>query len=404
MESPQISSVDISPRITQFYGNPHRGGSNLHSGDFGMLVYFITVGSHQDYTRERNSLLQSLESQGYDIFHLRPITSDHIRLTSPKDNKSPFVIYSEKGKYHLKIRSEAKNVPVFQIDKEIPIEFSILMHSHYNYIGIRENTDVEIDNFTISHNGSPLKMERPKISINPTQLPKSLEKGGVQKFDIKLLLKPIKPSLRERLFAMFNPKRYVVSFDISLKTSDNSIYMVEAKKNQYFTDKLSQYDKIYSRPQDMISHFNPQNNRIIFHVENKNNPQDASTQIRLMYDNLWFFLVLVGIVLALIAVTYFIYRWNQTPNKLFVTIETRPLGDIMEKELPRLGSLPLESCTVKRKLTGTIIRLNDKNRFYFADSIFPVIDLPLKVTREINERETNKKIIISISKNRRKDA
>ena len=247
-------------------------------------------------------------------------------------------------------------------------------------------------------------MDKPKISVSPSILPKSLEKGGAQKFDVEIILKPVKPSLTNRLKAMFNPKRCVLSFDMSLRTSENCIYMVEDAKNQYFTENMSDYSRIYSKPQDMISHFNPQNNRIVFHVQNEDDPADATTQIRLMYDNMGYFLMLIGLAGILIAFLIFLYRLYQTPKSFFVSIETLPLGDVEDKELTRLGKLPLESCTVIRKLSGVVIKLNDTNRYYFKDSIFPSIDLPLHVLREVCEKDSNRKIRISMTKSRRKNA
>lgn len=404
MESQEISSVDVSPRISRFDGNPFRGDRQNYVGDSGMLVYFISVGSKASNTSRRNSLLNNLGTQGYTIFHLRPINSNHIGLTSLKNESSPFIVYSERGNYHLKIRPESKAFPVLQIDKQNRIKFSILMRSHYDYIGIRENTKVRIDNFSISHGGKPMMRDKPKISVSPSILPKSLEKGGAQKFDVEIILKPIKPSLTNRLQAMFNPKRCVLSFDMSLRTSENSIYMVEDAKNQYFTENMSDYSKIYSRPQDMISHFNPQNNRIVFHVQNEDDPADATTQIRLMYDNMGYFLLLISLAGILVAAVIFLYRLYQTPKSFFVSVETLPLGDVEDKELTRMGKLPLESCTVIRKLSGVVIKLNDTNRYYFKDSIFPSIDLPPKVLREVCEKDSNRKIRISMTKSRRKDA
>ena len=181
---------------------------------------------------------------------------------------------------------------MIQIDKRYPIRFSILMESRYPYIGLAKGTSVSIEDFRIGFPGIDLNMKVVKPDIDPSRLPKELEEGGKQLFKVKLEVTPTAPSLSQRLTSMFIPKKGKISFDMVMGTSRNSVYMLPAIRNKYFTNSANEYDKIYSSL-DIISHFNPHDNKIVFHVANEDNPRDPSTQIKVMYDNGWVFMLLV---------------------------------------------------------------------------------------------------------------
>lgn len=400
-----INSVDISPRILKFDGNPYRGPLSQYRGDAGLIIYFVNVGSDQKAKNSNIRLLKGLTNQGYTLFHIRPITSTHVQLNSPKGSKGRFKIYSEKGKYYLKLRDDGKGKsgPVLKIDTKNIIDFSIIMESHYPYIGIAPNTSVDIENFRINCPDMNLKFAKPKISVDPSKLPKALEEGGKQMFNAKIGLKPTDPSFIQRIASMFNPKRGVVSFDMVLGTSQNSIYMVGKTRNEFFTDNAAVYNKIYSSV-DIISHFNPQNNKITFNVENENDIKDFSTQIKLMYDNWWVFLLMVLILGFLISIGMFLYSWFNAPNLLFVTVESQPDNDIEEHILRRFSTVPSKACFIKRKLSNVKVVLKDSKHFYFKDSTFKSIDLPPRVVREIKERDSNKLIRIYMNTHRRNNA
>ncbi len=397
MNLPYITSVDIIPQILSFNGNPCRGNRDYYNGKTGLLFYLISVGGDKETVNKKNILYNSLKAEGYTIFHIRPIDSNHISLASSKQDNSPFIIYSEKGRYYLKLRSNKNNVPILKIDQLNNIHFSIVMHSNYDYIGIRKDTAITFDRFNLTEEGIPVQMIRPKISISPSRLPKSLEKGGVQKFDVIISLKPIKPDLLKRITAMFNPKRCKLSFNLAIKTSENSLYMIEEKRNEFFTNDLSDYRRIYTNV-DILSYFNPQNNRIDFYVQNKNDPQDPTTQIKLMYDNFSFFIILLVILLALIAVVIFLYYMIKSPKFYYITIELSALGDKQTQKLGRFSSINIESCTITRKLSSVTAKINDSKRFYFRNSKFSTINLSFKITNEIVEKDTNHIIKIYLEK------
>jgi hypothetical protein len=400
MESQSISSVDIIPRFHSFRGNPCRSTLKNYDGAAGLLVYFINVGSHKKEIFQRNQLVNNLRETGYPIFHIKPINSNHIKLTSPRGSKGSFEIYSQNGRYHLRIISENKTVPTLQIDKLNRIKFSIIMQSFYDYIGIQKDTSVKISNFAVHIAGLPVKIQEPVMKISPAILPEHLEKGGMQRFDAEIILKPLEQSLRQRIMAMFHPQRCQVSFDLVLGTSENSIYMVEAARKQYFTTDISVYDKIYSNV-DMISYFNPQDNKIVFHVSNEDNSGDIRTQIKLMYDNMGLFLLLLGIICLLATLGIFLYYWIQSPRFYTVTIEKNRTGEKDVRIMGKFSSFSIESCTIRRGLSRVIISLNDKDKYYFKDSIFLKIDLPLKIQREVIERATSEIIKIYMDINRR---
>ena len=400
----QISSVDISPRILEFEGNPYRGIKKWYQGPAGLLVYFINIGADQAAAQANHKLLKRVTEAGHTVFHIRPINSDHLQLKAPA-NPGKFSLYSKKGRYYLKLsdRGQGKSTPMIQIDKPYPIRFSILMESRYPYIGLAKGTSVGIEDFRIGFPGIDLNMKVAKPDIDPSSLPKELEEGGKQLFAAKLRVTPTAPSLGQRLASMFIPKKGKVSFDMVLGTSRNSVYMLPAIRDKYFTDSANEYDKIYSSL-DIISHFNPQDNKIVFHVANEDDPRDPSTQIGVMYDNGWVFLLLLLILALLAGLGILIYRWFKAPNQMYLYVEVQPGDERIEREIGRFETVPLEPCVVKRKLSAVTAQLLDTNLYYFRNSYFKSLDLPPKVVREIVERNTDKVYRICIDHKRRKDA
>jgi hypothetical protein len=341
---------------------------------------------------------------GHTVFHIRPINSDHLQLKAPP-NPGKFSLYSKKGKYYLKLsdRGRGNSSPMIQIDKRYPIRFSILMESRYPYIGLAKGTSVSIEDFRIGFPGIDLNMKVVKPDIDPSRLPKELEEGGKQLFKVKLEVTPTAPSLSQRLTSMFIPKKGKISFDMVMGTSRNSVYMLPAIRNKYFTNSANEYDKIYSSL-DIISHFNPHDNKIVFHVANEDNPRDPSTQIKVMYDNGWVFMLLVLTLVLLAGLGVLIYRWFKSPNKMYLYVEVQPDDERTEEEIGRFGRVHLEPCIVKRKLSTVTAQILDSNLYYFRNSYFKLMDLPPKVVREIVERNTDKIYRICIDHKRRKDA
>ena len=179
--------------------------------------------------------------------------------------------------------------------------------------------------------------------------------------------------------------------------------MLPAIRNKYFTNSANEYDKIYSSL-DIISHFNPHDNKIVFHVANEDNPRDPSTQIKVMYDNGWVFMLLVLTLVLLAGLGVLIYRWFKSPNKMYLYVEVQPDDERTEEEIGRFGRVHLEPCIVKRKLSTVTAQILDSNLYYFRNSYFKLMDLPPKVVREIVERNTDKIYRICIDHKRRKDA
>lgn len=402
--SDNIQSVDVVPRLLDFYGNPHRGSKKSYDGKAGLLIYLITIGKEKQMVKESMSLVRKLEQNDYTVFHIRPITSDHVQLYSPRGSRGKFSISSKKGRYYLKLRNDRKGKPVpsLLVDKENTIDFSILMESHYPYIGIAQGTKVRIEDFSVSSPGFGLKLPKPTAKVTPSKLPKPLEEGGKQRFDVKIALKPSMPSFWERLSSMFSPQRGRVAFKMVLGTSKNSLYMVDSAKSKFFTSDVSVYDKIYSS-EDVISYFNPQDDKIVFTIQNENNIKDPSTQVMIMYDNGLLFLLIVVILIVFVIFFVMLYRFFKVPNVLYLTVDVELTNEKKEYLLRRFSSINLEAGTVKRKLAEVVLHLKDGNKFYFKDSIFKSIDLPPKVVREVAERNSSNVYRISVDTIRRND-
>lgn len=401
--SDAISSIDISPRILNFSGKPYRVGSERYNGQAGLLVYFISGSLNDAQRKERNLMIRTLKAGDYILFHIRPVTSNHLKLESPSGSDAPFYVHSEKGRYYLKLRSESGRTPTLQIDKDNNIRFSIMMSSQYDYIGIRENTKVSITNFKISSEGKPVRITAPKIEVNPAKLSKSLEKGGQQRFDVLISLKPVAPSFAQRLNAMFFPKSCVISFDLELGTSMNSLYMVKSAWDKYFTCNVIDYARIYSEV-DIISYFNPQDEKLEMPIQNANLSGDSSTQIIVTYDNVWLYMLLVMGALALATGIYVMIIALKTPSTIMIRIEDTASGEVKEESLDRLQTISLPMASIKRGISAAKIRINDHSKFYFKNSTFLSVDLVDKITIDIVEKEYNRITRISIDQDRRKNA
>lgn len=396
-ENQIISSIDVSPRILNFAGRPCRGATATYSGPMGLIVYFVSTRLDDAGRAERNSLLRNLRDKGFVLFHIRPITAEHISLISPKGSRGGFEIYSKGKRYHLRLSSQRSGIPSLQIDKANTIRFSIMMRSHYEYIGVRENTAVKVEHFRIKSGGEYLRIRRPIIEISPSRLPKSLEQGGVQLFDVKIVLKPMQASFTDKLRAMFNPQNCQVEFDLVLETGHNSLYMTEAVAGQFFTSNPSVYNKIYSS-EDIISYFNPQDNMLKMMISNENNPRDPRTKVAIVYDNLPLYIGMVFILVMIILGILLIMQFSSSPKEYKLTIKFKATGKVEEHKLTRMSSVKIDSAEIKRSLNRVRVNLLDSENYYFKDSIFKSMDLPVKSSLEIVDKPHLNTIMISLDK------
>jgi hypothetical protein len=396
-ENQVISSIDVSPRILNFSGNPYRGNASHYNGSTGLIVYFVSTNLDDAARSERNSLLRKLRDKNYVLFHIRPITAEHISLKSPQNTGGGFEIYSKGRRYHLRVQSNRSGIPSLQIDKANTIRFSIMMRSNYEYIGVRENTAVKVEHFRIKSDGRYLRIKRPIIEISPSRLPKSLEEGGAQLFDVKIVLRPMQASFMDKLKAMFNPHNCSVEFDLVLETGHNSLYMTEAVAGEFFTRNPSVYQKIYSS-EDIISYFNPQDNKLKLSISNENNPRDSRTKVAIVYDNLPLYIGLVFVVVLILLGIVLIVQISSSPKELKLTIKYKATGKVEEHNLTRMSSVRIDPAEIKRTINRVRVKLLDPDNYYFKDSIFKSMDLPVKSSLEIVDKPHLNTIMISLDK------